>query len=294
MDASPDRVSSFTSKRGQERFVRAYDAAMADVWPAQCQPRDIQTQFGTVRTYRIGSPGSPRLFLLNGAGGSAVSWHQYATSLSEHFDVVAIDTLGDPGHSVQTVPITRASDTADWCEETLVALDVTDAHVVGASYGGWIAVQHALRHPGRTARITLVDGAGFEPLDRRFYRWVILSGIAMLLPARLRRRAGTRLVNGTLADDPLMRLGRASTAFRRRLPPAEVFTDDQLAALTVPTQLLLGERSTLHNAARVAERARQHIPDVRVETVPDSGHALQVEQPDLVAARIESFTDANR
>lgn len=116
----------------------------------------------------------------------------------------------------------------------------------------------------------------------------------MLLPARLRRRAGTRLVNGTLANDELMRLGRASTAFQRRLPPAAVFTDDQLAALTVPIQLLLGAHSTLHDAAHVAERARQHIPDPRVETVPDTGHALQLEQPDLVAARVESFTDANR
>lgn len=294
MAASHNGVSSFTSRRGAERFLRAYDTAMADLWPAKPQTRDIETRFGTVRTYRVGSPGSPSVVLLCGAGGSSVSWYQYVASLSDHFDVLAVDTLGEPGRSVQTVPIANAADTADWLEDTFVALNVTDAHVVGTSYGGWIAVQHALRQPGRTTRITLVDGAGFEPLDRRFYRWVILGGLAMLMPARLRRRAATRLVNGTLSNDELMRLGRASTAFRRRLPPAEVFTDDQLDALTVPTQLLLGERSTLHDAARVAERARQHIPHLRVETVPDTGHALQVEQPDLVADRIESFTDANR
>lgn len=131
-------------------------------------------------------------------------------------------------------------------------------------------------------------------MDRRFYRWVILGGIAMLLPAHLRRRAATWFVNGTLANDELIRLGRASTSFRRRLPPIEVFTDDQLGAITVPVQLLLGERSALHDAASVAERARQHIPDLRIETIPDTGHALQVEQPDLVAARIGSFTNANR
>ncbi len=292
MAASPDGVSSFTSRRGAERFRRAYDTAMADLWPTNPQTRDIETRFGTVRTYRVGSPGSPRVVLLCGAGGSSVSWYQYA-SLGDHFDVLAVDTLGDPGRSVQAVPIANATDTADWLEETFVALNVTDAHVVGTSYGGWIAVQHALRQPGRTTRITLVDGAGFEPVDRRFYGWVILGGLATLMPARLRRRAATRLVNGTLSNDELIRLGRASTAFRRRLPPAELFTDDQLDALTVPTQLLLGERSTMHNAARVTDRARQHIPHLRVETVPDTGHALQVEQPDLVADRIESFTAAD-
>ncbi len=160
MTTSPAGVSSFTSKRGAHRFRRAYDTAMADLWPTQPQTRDIETRFGTVRTYQVGSPDSPRVVLLNGAGGSSVSWHQHLPSLSDHFDVLAVDTLGDPGRSVQTVPINNAADTADWLEETLAALDVTDAHVVGSSYGGWIAVQHVLRHPSRTTRITLVDGSG--------------------------------------------------------------------------------------------------------------------------------------
>ena len=163
------------------------------------------------------------------------------------------------------------------------------AHLVGTSFGGWAAVQQQLHAPGRVAALTLVDPAGFGPVTGRFYRWVVLGGMAGLLPAPLRRAAGRRLVNGTLDDDELMRLVRASLSFRRRVPNPPELTDAELAAVPVPVQLLLGARSALNDASAVADRARRVVPDWRVEVVPDTGHALAVEAPELVVRRVLGF-----
>ena len=86
-----------------------------------------------------------------------------------------------------------------------------------------------------------------------------------------------------------MRLVRASTAFRRRLPDPPELTDAELAAVPVPVQLLLGERSAMNDAAGVAERVRAVVPDWRVEVVPGTGHALAVEVPELVVQRVLGF-----
>ena len=141
----------------------------------------------------------------------------------------------------------------------------------------------------RVGALTLVDPAGFAPLTGRFYRWLILSGLAVLLPRRLRHRAADRLVNGTLREDALMTLGLAGRRFRRRLPTPPGYTDEQLRAVGVPVQVLLGARSSLHDSSAVAARLAEVVPSWRVEIVPGTGHALPIEAPELVIDRILAF-----
>jgi pimeloyl-ACP methyl ester carboxylesterase len=119
--------------------------------------------------------------------------------------------------------------------------------------------------------------------------------MAVLLPGRLRRRAAGWLRNGTLAESELMRLGLAARHFRRRLPVPPVWTDGELAAVSTPVQLLLGEHSTLHDSAAVAARIADVAPSWRTEVVPGTGHALPLEAPQLVIERVLTFspTDAH-
>jgi pimeloyl-ACP methyl ester carboxylesterase len=138
----------------------------------------------------------------------------------------------------------------------------------------------------------LVDPAGFGAMTGRFHRWIILCGMAGLLPGPLRRRAAMRLGKATINETALMRLGVAGRGFRRRLPTPPVFTDVQLRQIAVPVQLLLGARSTLHDAREVAARAAAVRPSWRVEVVPDAGHALVMDAPGLVADRVLAFTPA--
>ena len=282
-------VSAFTSDRGRDRFRQAYDRALAAVWPVPVQSVQVPTSSGVVHALRHGPDGDDPVVLLAGAGGNAVGWYRAVEPLGRSRSVLVPDPLGDPGRSEQTAPITGGADTARWLGEFLAGVGAQRAHLVGTSFGGWAAVQQQLHAPGRVAALTLVDPAGFGPVTGRFYRWVVLGGMAGLLPAPLRRAAGRRLVNGTLDDDELMRLVRASLSFRRRVPNPPELTDAELAAVPVPVQLLLGARSALNDASAVADRARRVVPDWRVEVVPDTGHALALEAPDLVVRRVLEF-----
>jgi pimeloyl-ACP methyl ester carboxylesterase len=283
---SPDRVSEFTSEKGRETFLRAYDHALARLWPVPVQPVEVETSFGRVHALRSGPEGDDPVVLLSGAGGNALGWYRHVEPLGRTRPVLAIDPLGDPGRSAQTRPLTGGPDAARWIDDLLAGIGAQRAHLVGTSFGGWAAIQHQVHAPGRVAAVTLVEPAGFGPVTGRFYRWVVLGGVAGLLPAPLRRAAGRRLVNGTLGDDELMRLVRASLSFRRRVPNPPELTDAELAAVPVPVQLLLGERSAMHDSAAVAERVRSVVPGWRVEAVPGTGHALAVEAPELVVQRV--------
>ncbi|MBV2152504.1 alpha/beta fold hydrolase [Kitasatospora sp. SUK 42] len=280
------RISEFRNGKAEDRYRAAYERALTRLWPGQRTSIDVPTDFGTTRVHRTGPRQGQPIVLLPGSGGNALMWHGHLDELSRQHPVIAVDTIGEPGASVQTAPIKDGHDAADWLEELLTALDVPAAHLVGCSYGGWIALHHQIRHPGRTTGLTLVDPAGLADVGRRFYRWLVLGGLAALAPRALRPRLARAVGNSAILDTELMTLMRASTGFRRRLPLATTLTDDELGRLSAPALFLLGERSALHDSRGVAERLHRLAPAARVEIVPGAGHALPTDDPAAVTEGI--------
>ncbi|WP_104821175.1 alpha/beta fold hydrolase [Kitasatospora sp. MMS16-BH015] len=289
-------VGEFKDRRSAERYGAAYQRALAELWPGPRTAVDLPTSHGTTRVYRVGptaeegeaaeAVGGP-IVLLPGSGGNALMWHRYVDRLARRHEVIAVDTLGEPGASVQRAPIADGLAGAGWLEELLGALEVTGAHLVGCSYGGWLALHHQLRHPGpRVASLTLVDPAGLGPIGFRFYAWLIGGGLAALAPQALRPGLARLVGNSAILEGELMRLMRASMGYRRALPMATTLTDEQLATLRTPTLVLLGARSALHDAPAVAARLARLVPAVTVELVPGAGHALPPDRPELVLDRI--------
>jgi pimeloyl-ACP methyl ester carboxylesterase len=283
-----ERISEFTSDKARARYLDAYEDTLERLWPAEAAALDLPTSFGVTRAYRSGLGGVP-FVLLPGAGGNSLMWHPHVRRLSRDRPVIAIDPVGEPGASVQRKPLNDGRDWAQWLDEVLTALEVERAHLVGCSYGGWVALQRELHSPGRTATITLLDPAGFGRLSGRFLAWILLGGMAGLAPTPVRRFAARLLGNATLLDDDAMRLMRATFSFRRRhLSPPE-FTDDELRGVAVPTLVLLGERSLMYDARAVAARIAAQMPYARTEIVPGAGHDLPMYCPDLVAERTVQF-----
>ncbi|MGA5818267.1 alpha/beta fold hydrolase [Kitasatospora sp. NPDC094028] len=286
------RISEFKNGKAEARYRTAYERALTRLWPGERTSVDVPTSYGTTRVHRAGPAHGEPIVLLPGSSGNALMWHAFVEPLAARHPVIAVDTIGEPGASVQTSPVTSGQDAADWLEELLAALDVPRAHLVGCSYGGWIALHHQIRHPGRSAALILVDSAGLADLRPGFYRWLILGGMAALAPKPIRTRLARRLGNSALLDDELMALLRASTGFRRRLPLAATLTDDELRSVSAPVLALLGERSALHDAPGTAERLHRLLPAAEVHTIPGAGHSLTTDDPAAVLTSI--LTTASR
>ncbi|RKR93125.1 pimeloyl-ACP methyl ester carboxylesterase [Micromonospora pisi] len=286
---APNQISDFTSDRTRTQFHTVYQQALTRLWPVQPETVVASTRFGDVVAYRFGATQGTPVVLLPGAGGNALSWTRYVTRLAACHPVIALDLIGEPGAARQTAPVTSDRDAADCLAEALTALGAQPAHIVGMSYGGWLALHHELQFPGRSASLTLIDPAGFGAVSGRFLLWVVTGGLASLTPGPVRRRLAGPLANATLRDEELMGLLRVSLSFRRRLPAAAPLTDAELTSITAPTLVLLGARSQMYDAAAVAERIDTLMPAAHTEIVPHAGHDLPLHSPDLVAARINKF-----
>jgi pimeloyl-ACP methyl ester carboxylesterase len=159
---------------------------------------------------------------------------------------------------------------AAWLDELLAQLSDCRAHLVGFSYGGWMAMNQAIRAPGRVASITLLDPAGLTKLDARFWWWFSVSGLATLTPMPLRRRLARWLDSPAMLQPQLMTLMWAGIrGFRAEPKFPGVLTDDELRAITVPVLLITGARSALLTPAEARARGSL-MPHAEVAIVPGS------------------------
>jgi pimeloyl-ACP methyl ester carboxylesterase len=282
-------VGEFTSDAARERFLTAYRQSFDRLWPLPVVAERVTTSFGTAVAYRSGVADGVPIVLVPGSGGSALTWYRYVAALGRKNPIIALDPIGEPGEATQTRPIRDGDDVAADLEETLAALGVERAHLVGMSYGGWAILRHELRFPGRAASLALLDPGGFGRLGAKFWIWIMAGGLAGLTPGPVRRRLSYPVRNAVLRDDNLIRLLPLTMRFRRRLPMPDTVTDAELAGLTVPALVLMGEHSALYDPAEVAERLRRVLPSARTEIVPGASHDLPAHSPDLVAERISGF-----
>jgi len=261
---------SWVNDAAREKFMAAYDRVFA-LWPQPREEFDIETATATTRVHAYRPhPGGEPVVLLTGAGGNAAAWFPHVAALAEDGPVYGIDMPGDANPSVPRALMTPPENCAAWLDELLGKLSERPAHLVGFSYGGWVACNQALRAPGRVASITLLDPAGLTRPDARFYRWLTISGLATLTPMPLRRRLARWLDNPVMLEPELMTLMWAAIRGYRMEPkfPA-VLTDDELRAIDVPVLLVTGARSALLTPAQARARGSL-MPRAEVAVVPGS------------------------
>jgi pimeloyl-ACP methyl ester carboxylesterase len=76
---------------------------------------------------------------------------------------------------------------------------------------------------------------------------------------------------------------------RSRVPFRPTFGDDEFASLKMPVLLLIGDREVLYDATSAIDRARQLIPHIEADIIPNAGHMLSTDQPEVVIDRMLRF-----
>ncbi|MFB7326289.1 alpha/beta fold hydrolase [Streptomyces sp. NPDC056190] len=290
-------VGRFVSDAWRDRYFAACDAVYALGAPAH-EETDVETSFGTTHVYRYG-PTDPAaqsrtpVVLVHGAGSCSAMWYPNTPALSSDRPVYAIDTPGDPGRSVQREAIHQPERAAQWLDETLAGLGLERVHLVGSSYGGWLALNQAHRRPDRLASVTLLDPGGLEKVGPRFFVWIFASLFATFAPRALRPRLAVWLEQPVLIVPELRAMIRLGVrAYRIRRPAPLPLSEDELCTVRTPLYLVLGKRSLLVHPQRQVERVPPLVPGARAEIISNTGHGPQIDHADEVNRRMLSFMNS--
>ena len=283
-------VKSFATPEAETRFFAAYDEVLGQ-WPVPVESLDLVSQFGNTQVQACGSDDAPALVLLSGGGATSTVWFSNVEALSRDHRVYAIDLLGDVGRSVpRGRPVDRLDILMAWLDSVLDRLGLLGAALVGHSYGGQVALNYALHAPHRVRSLTLLDPtqcfAGLSP------RYLFRAAPVVFRPSAGRMRSLIRWeTRGDDVDPAWLRLVSLGAA---DFPKSKVIVHrpeaERLGASTVPTLLLLAERSRAHNVDTVARNARKLMPRVLIKTLPGvSHHGLPIRNADDLNRAVLEF-----
>ena len=270
-------MSIYTSEDGARLVRERYEQQLA-AWPVPSLRHEIETSHGRTFALTCGDDDAPPVVLLHGSGANSTMWLDGIELLAADHRVVLVDLLGEPGLSDPVRLDLATGDTADWLAECLDALGIDRTALVGISLGGWTAADFAARRPERVNRLALLCPAG---IGRQTIGKVAPAFLLSLLGARGRRRSA-EIVTGLDArqhPEVFEELSRMFGHFRPRTERFPVFDDDTLRRLTMPVLAVLGERDRVFDPVHTRERLTALLPDVRVDVVAGSGHALLGQAP---------------
>jgi 3-oxoadipate enol-lactonase len=248
---------------------------------------------GTVNAAQSGN--GPPLVLLHSLLSDRASFDAVAPELSRSFRVIVPEL---PGFGRSQAVSGGLADVADRIAAAVRDAAGTDkAIVLGNGYGGFVALQMAIRHPGLAIKLVLADcGAAFSEPGREAFRNMAAAskarGLAAITDVAMRRLFAPEFQE---AHPDLMRDRRE--AFLRTDPDvfqgachalAELDLRPQLGQVKIPVLVLVGEQDEATPPPMSHELAAG-LPNAHLKIIAGCAHVPQLQSPDVFLEAIGDF-----
>jgi 3-oxoadipate enol-lactonase len=254
---------------------------------------DIVLADGTVNAALSGE--GPPLFLFHSLLSDRASFDAVVPDLSRSFRVIVPEL---PGFGKSRALRGGLADIADRMAEAVrEGAAGEDAIVLGNGYGGFVALQMAIRHPQIATRLILADcGAAFSPAGREAFRNMAAAskarGLAAITEVAMRRLFAPEFQAGhpdLMADRRAAFLRTDSGVFQAACAAlAELDLRPELGKVEMPVLVLVGE----HDEATPPPMSRELaalLPNARLKIIPGCAHVPQLQSPEIFLDAIGDF-----
>ena len=248
---------------------------------------------------RAFNPTQRTVLFIHGAANDHSVWALQSRYFAWHgWNVLEVDL---PGHGQSDAPLcTSIEALAAWAAAFLDAAHVTAAVVIGHSMGSLTALELTIRRPDLVSKLALVGSA------------VPMTVGDALLDAALNDEENARRMIVDWSFAPSSQLGNNhkvpgtwlpgnSLALMRRMTKGVLHNDlaackgyvnglSAAANVQCPAFVLMGERDMM-TAPKAALGVVAALKSVRTETIPDAGHNMMSEAPDVTLAALWRFAN---
>jgi pimeloyl-ACP methyl ester carboxylesterase len=195
------------------------------------------------------------------------------------------------GHPEGWEWLTSVRDLAIVLRQLLGALDLEQVGLVGLGFGGWVAAEMAAMGPERFSKLVLVAPMGIQPradyiLDQFLISTEAYARAAFSDEMRFEAVYGAEpefdQLEGWETDREMTsRLAWKPYMYNPTLPQL-------LAGVAAPSLVVWGDSDHVV-PAECGTSYRAALPNATLDVMADCGHAIDLEQPDTLGARVSSF-----
>ncbi len=251
--------------------------------------------------FEVAGAGDPVL-LINGLSAPAANWALQVKALAPQYQVITFDNRGVGESDLPPEPIYTMAQMADDAAAILRHLKMTRAHVIGASMGGTVAQELALRHPPLVR--SLVLACTWAQADARFLH-TIEAWTSLVARVPIEERYRYVLYPWLFSPQFFEKKDNIETAFQRAMAyphqtkPEAIARQargilgwngsrvTRLGGIKVPTLVLVGKEDIL-TPPEFSRALAKLIRRARLVVVP-GGHGFFLEHADAFNRAVLRF-----
>lgn len=285
------KIDTSDSKYIGHPYILAYDKTLT-LWNLPIEEKDIQTNYGKAHVIVCGNKNSKPLVLLHGMNASSSMWYPNIKFLAENYRVYLIDFLLEPGKSTCVREISETDEIIKWYDQIFDSLRLNKFSLIGASRGGWLATNIALKDIKRIDKLVLLSPA-------QTFTWIKpgLKVINNLIYNASPKRKNLRDVLETVSSDVdnieqdfinQYYIATQNATINKSFIEMQPFNTEDLKRLKMPVLVLVGDKDII-NDENSLEIAKKYLPNVEASKITNSGHFLSIDKADVVNERMLSF-----
>lgn len=264
----------------------------------------IQSE-GSRLYYEEAGTGTPVVFC-HEFSGDLWSWEKQIQHFSRRYRCIAFNARGYPPSEVPTSPSRYSHEHAvDDVAVVMRHLGLKKAHIIGCSMGSRTTLDFGLRYPRMALSLTMIGiGSGGDPRNKNAFnrhtearaRLYEEGGLATVLKGlrKAENRVRLKTKNPRAFDDFCRRFmqhsaqGCANITRRVQGRRVSLFSMERaLRAMKVPSLVIVGDEDP--GAIDAGLFMKQVSPAVRLSVVPDTGHLVNLEEPDATHRLVEDL-----
>jgi pimeloyl-ACP methyl ester carboxylesterase len=236
-------------------------------------------------------------------------WENQLRHFSRGYRCIAYNVRGYPPSDVpEDAALYSWEFAVDDVDAVMWGLKIERAHLIGLSMGGYAALQFGLRYPGKASAIVAAGvGSGSHPSQRD--AWLretsVLSRIFVdqgMVSMAERMARGPARIQLKYKDQKSWRdfvvrlrqhsaLGTSNTMARcQALRPSLHDLRDQFSEMTVQVLLTVGDEDV--RCLETSLMLKSALPNAGLWFCPNTGHAINLEEPTAFNAQVENFLGA--
>ena len=268
-------TSIYKSEDGARAIHTRYREILSQ-WPVPNRQFTVPTRAGDTFVIACGAESAPPVLLFHGSASSSFMWLNDAPILAKDFRVYAVDLIGEPGLSARTRYRPGTDEHALWLDDVFQALSLQTAALVGVSLGGWLALDYAIRRPGRVKALALICPAGIGKIKNFLLKAFPLFFLGEWGRKRIRAmvlgRAYTSLPPPAKPISDF--LGLIFRNFNPRRDPIPPASDQALQTLKMPIAIFIGGEDAMIDSHDTKGRAERLLPQAEIHFDPKIGHFI--------------------